>query len=323
MSPQSHAFDASIALRSPRPDLYTLRLDPSWSGGGGVPFGGYSAALAAKAMQLSLESYPHAVSVTVELFGAPKADAEVEIEVRAHRRGKSFGTASCVLREAGGDEFGACLGTFGTLAAAGEAETLPHYARGAARPPEPGDAVDAWALSGAAGWFVPPPPFINQMKLRTSRADFEATKSKISEARASPVGSRERLLLGEDADTWISMADDRPLDVPSVVCFADLIGALNYGIRFMPGGSVPRPPKTFSPHSSLSLAVRFFAPPTGTALRARPMLVLRRGELVEYEVALWDADGKLVATGRQSALVRAIPEEVLERTRRMYGRPKV
>jgi hypothetical protein len=48
-------------------------------------------------------------------------------------------------------------------------------------------------------------------------------------------------------------------------------------------------------------------------------MLARKGEMVEYETAVWDGEGRVVCTGRQVALVRSIPEKMLAETRRKFA----
>ena len=231
--PPKYAFDASVSIPQVSPTRFAGTLDGTWSGGGGVPFGGYTGALGIGCIQLALQNgdksvFPHVISASLDLFGAPPAEAAVEVDVTILRKGKSFATASCVLLS-GGDAFGSCLATFGTLLNDSNVhEGLPGlYQRGKALPPDPKDARNAWRLSGHSGWFDPPPPFLeNHIRLVCSEKDLKKGMEAIDVARTMEKGDERRMTLGLDGtEVWVSLDDERPHDCLSVCCLADLIGA--------------------------------------------------------------------------------------------------
>ena len=93
-------------------------------------------------------------------------------------------------------------------------------------------------------------------------------------------------------------------------------------MRFLRDGTEV-PTGSVGPHTTLSLTVHFMNPPLphSPAVRIRPHLLLRKGNQVEYEVAIWREDGEILGVGRQVALVRLFTKEVLERMRARFGRP--
>ncbi|KAI9003039.1 thioesterase-like superfamily-domain-containing protein [Hyaloraphidium curvatum] len=314
----SYAFDRATALVPVSKGRFSLRLSPGWGGPAVAPFGGFTAAIALKAIATVLgESHPDVFSAGTEFFGAPPADSTVEAEVRVLKTGKSFATAICILsqvdpKSGSSAPFASTQATFGRLPYAGPSEALPYYSRLPSVPPPGQDACDARELFNLAGWSKPSPPFADNYELVISHADLDRLGAAVVAARSLPSGDPRRLSLGEDGEVWIRTRDGRPWDCAGVAAVTDFLGSLNYGIRFMVGGS-DVPAGHAAPHSTISFSVHFFAPPRGEWLRIRQHMTLRRGTTTEYEVAAWGENGEVVAVGRQVALARPIPMGAMKR----------
>lgn len=304
------AFDESIRLAQTSPGTFARRLDPKFAGPYG-PYGGYTLALGVRAMLDELgPKFPHIIAVTTEFFSVPKADAQVELQVTVLRRGNTFATASCVLSEPKGAPFCALLGTFGTLSPEGpfESPSHGHYKRQPSLPPTPEEAADGFELFMEAGWGERGgggPPFPRNFRFWTTKTHFESFTRQIEEARRSGADESVRTDLGIDLEMWVECKDGREVDCVLAASLSDMLGSLNYGIHFMRHG-MSTPPNTVAPHNSISHTAHFLAPPLPNSrfLRIRPLLLMRKGKHVEYEVTLWREDGEVVCVGRQVALAR-------------------
>lgn len=241
------------------PGKHRITFDATWSGAGGVPFGGYTVAVAISAMREELGDnngttngepkdpegrlkYPHVISCSTEIFAAPARDVDCLAKVTVHRRGNSFATAWVVLSEfkdsskdsskrneaSDSAPFVSAMATFGRLPVDGKHEVNPWFVR----PPSkahttlsPTNLVDGFSLSSLSGWGSGP-LFTRKFRFGVSPKSFEKIANDMALARTLPTDDPRRFLVGSDMDMWVRMDDGQVLDDLAIATISDMIGGL-------------------------------------------------------------------------------------------------
>jgi acyl-CoA thioesterase len=96
-------------------------------------------------------------------------------------------------------------------------------------------------------------------------------------------------------DGWMRSADDRPVDSLALLVFSDLFPPSIYEQIGFWQTSVP----------TVQLTTHLFGRPAPGWIRGRSRTRVRAGSLLDQDMDLWDADGQVVATSRQLALIRS------------------
>ncbi len=250
-------------------------LDPDWRVGT-KPNGGYLIAVMTRAALEGAghgELPPHPVAVSAQFLRSPQVGA-VTIEVELARSGVSVAQLRTTLIQSGRRCVDALV-TLGTLTA-----DDGHWWDGVDTPTLPAEA--GCPLADGSRPELPVP------MLSVVEERFDPTT--VGWAAGRPGGSSE--LRG-----WVRHADGRQPDPLSLVQVVDAL-----------------PPATFDlgaagwvPTLSLTAYIRALPSPGSLVVRQRARLVT--GGLLDEQCDVWDATGRLVATGHQLAALRvpAVP----------------
>lgn len=219
---------AATALTPVSPTRFRARLSADWLGGTGVPFGGYSASLALRAIREAMPGYPDAIAFTLDLFGAP--EGPVEIEVSVLKKGKSFGTASATLfelKDGSWEAWGAAQATLGALPAEPAKYEVPEwYSKKPANVPEGDESMDGFEVYNRAGWGLGP-PYTDRFEFRVSKMHYEDIRRQIRDARTMNENDPRRLDIGKDLELWVGLRDDpAAMDPLALTVWADMTGAI-------------------------------------------------------------------------------------------------
>lgn len=258
-------FDHAVALEPAGHELWRGHVAAGWDIGG-VPNGGYTAALALRAMQRP-GSEPVLVSVH---YLAPAAAGPVEVTTRTLAEGRRRSTRAATLRQAGQRiaEATAVLGPPGS-------DEPPAYL--IAEPPalpEPDACVHPHPDLDTT---VPVPALSARVELRLRPEDA-------SFAVGAPSGTAA--IAG-----WVRFADGRPPDLDALPLFADAFPPAVFNTSLAPGWT-----------PSVQLTVQLRGRPRPGWLRGAFRTRMVAGDYLEEDGELWDADGRLVALSRQLAL---------------------
>jgi acyl-CoA thioesterase len=259
-------FDRAVALRPVGPETWQGAVAPGWDTGG-VPNGGYTAAIALRALRLP-DTEP--VLLTVHYL-SPAQPGRVDVATATLDGGRRRITRTAALHQAGRHiaEATAVLGP-------PPADEPPRYLD--AEPPalpDPDACVHARPSPEAA---VPIPPLTARVELRL-RPDDAGFARGVPSGKATMAG-------------WVRLADGRPPDRDALPLFADAFPPAVFNSRLAPGWT-----------PSLQLTVHLRARPRPGWLRASFRTRLIAGDYLEEDGELWDADDRLVAMSRQLALV--------------------
>lgn len=236
----------------------------------GIPHGGYLLALVSEAMESAVPQ-PHPLSVSATYLAVPSF-GPAELHVESVRVGKRQSTAAVRLVQDGVEKVRA-VGTFGELPA-----TAPDH---------PAGPVPAPAL---------PPP------------DDCLSTGLLAQAEGEPVNLHDHLTLRLDPATgwlndrfsgpaqltgWMRLADGSDPDPSSLLVFSDGMPPSLFETFGRTLGHVP----------TVQLTTHLFALPSPGWISGQFRTRVTNGSLVDEDGDLWDADGRLVATTRQLALI--------------------
>lgn len=273
-------FDADTAVAAgASAGEWVGQMQPRWNVGP-YPNGGYSLALAARAM-LAAAGRPDPLSITAH-YVAPRASGPATVATEVVRQGRRYATVGAALRQEGRDLV-RCLGAFGDLTA----QQGP--TRVAARPPElppPERCVTVHDLAGRGG---PAPPEV--MRRYDLRVDPGCEWLRTRIGGHNPGTALEPL----EIRTWIRFADGAPPSVLGLVAMADafpptLLGTAGIG---------------WIPTVELTVHVRGRPEPGWLAGTSRTRFLING--VVEQDGEWWDAAGRLVVLCRQLAM--ALPAD--------------
>lgn len=258
-------FDTDTAVRPARNGRYDAAISDRWDIVG-VPNGGYTLALAVRALSDALPQ-PDPLTVTGHfLRPAAHGPAEVDVDVVRSGRTTATGRASVLQR---GRPLLQVLAAFGDLSAR---SGPTHLSGGPPTLPDPDACTD---LRGELS---------REMGALTDRLDMRFPPGTPGWAHDQPSGSA-RLA------AWLRLGDGRPPDVlalPLLVdCFPPPIFEL--GVR----GWIP----------TIELTCHVRARPAPGWLRCAVRTRFVQDGLLDEEIEVWDDDDRLVALARQLALV--------------------
>lgn len=260
-------FDDDTALRSLDGSGFDGRLTDRWSIGR-VPNGGYTAAVAARAM-LEATGRDVALSLTTHFFKPTTANDDVRIDVAVHREGRTAAYASATVVQDGVDR-ARLTGVFGTLPDAGQAPRIS---------PEPVDIPDpADCLARDPDIQGARMTLLDQVEVRLEPAALELAGSRAD--RPISFGG------------WARFVDGRDPDPLALLLFAD---------AFPPPVLMVEPSAGWVPTIELTIHVR--RRPVPGWIRAEVSTVDLQDQLLIEEIRLWDDSGALVAQGRQLAML--------------------
>lgn len=260
-------FDTDTALRSAGDGRYTGTLTDRWDVGD-IPNGGYALAVATRALASEL-AHPDPLTVTGHYL-RPAVHGPVVVDVETVRAGRTLTTgAACLMQD--GRERLRVLATFGDL----DAVRGPTHLGGV--PPElppPERCVDArGARSGAF-----PIPRVHR------RVDMRFHPGTPGWAHGTPSGTPE-------LTAWLRLADGRPVDVLALPLLVDCFPPPIFELGVI--GWIP----------TIELTVHVRARPAPDWLRCAVRTRFVQDGLLDEEIEIWDAADRLVALGRQLAMV--------------------
>ncbi len=259
------AFAEATAVAPTGDGTWQGEIRPGWDIAGNTN-GGYLLAMGARAL-LAATGRPDPVSVTGH-FLAPGRAGPVTVTTRILKEGRRFATASATL-EADGRPLLSVLGTCGDLS--GESDSLLVDGTPPGLPP-----VDECVPIVATGTY--PPPFMDKVEVRLHPDDAR-------------LGTDERSGVARIRG-WLRLPHGEPVDSVSLVCALDAFPPTIFNTD-LPVGWVPT--------LELTTHVRHRPAPGWVRCSYRTRFVT--GGFLEVDADIWDARGRLVAQGRQLALV--------------------
>ncbi len=261
-------YDHETAVRQVASDRWSSLLSAGWNIGNN-PNGGYLAAVALRALSLSV-GRPDPVSVTIHYLRPGLGGEPAVISTEPMRAGRQTATGTASLVQDGSERL-RMVAAFADLAARAGDAAAPQLTIPAPELPPP----DACRLRSTLAQGVELP--------LASRLDI-----RIDPALAEPGAANRAEVAG-----WVRFADGRPPDTAALVLFADAFPPSVFGL-LGPVGWVP----------TLELTVHVRRPPVSGWIAARFRTQdLTDGLLIE-DGELWDEAGNLVARSRQLALLR-------------------
>jgi acyl-CoA thioesterase len=261
-------FERAIALEPIGEGRLAATIQPGWDIRGN-PHGGYLLALvAAAAGTVTAQDDPISVSAT---YLAPPEFGPADLTVEVARAGRRQSTVSVAVRQYGLERVRAVV-TTGTL----DDVTPETLAEDTTMPggPGPEECIRVQMPSGEE------PIALHQHVDLRLHPDTGFVKDE-------PTGRPE-------LNGWLRLADGSGPDPFLLLMFSDgapptMLEALGRAV-----GHVP----------TIQLTTHLFARPSPGWVRCRFRTRVRAGSLVDEDGELWDADGRLVATARQLALLR-------------------
>ncbi len=236
----------------------------------GIPHGGYLLALVSEAMQSAVPQ-PHPLSVSATYL-APPSFGPAELHVETIRIGKRQSTAAVRLVQDGIEKVRA-VGTYGELPL-----TAPEHPAGPVRAPDlplPDDCLATSLLARAEG------EQINLHEHLTLRLD------------PATGWLNDRFSGLAELNGWMRLADGSEPDPAALLVFSDGMPPSLFETFGRTLGHVP----------TLQLTTHLFALPAAGWVSGQFRTRVTNGSLVDEDGDLWDADGRLVATTRQLALI--------------------
>lgn len=244
------------------------RIDPLWRSWEGA-HGGHVAAVALRAVRERFAGGVRPVRTLTTHFLAPAAAGPLHVSGTAPAYGRR--TAACVFS---GHQDGEPVVVGSALFGSGRSGTAYD---GQPAPDVPGpDDCRSVSLPGRLA------PFARQLEIRPATADLPLAG-----------GDRAELL------AWVRFLDGRPLDAEAVVTLTDVLPPALYAVWDAPR---PVPSAELTVHFTDALDDGGSLPDGWTLVRIRTDHA-GAGWAVD-DSAVWAADGRLLALGRQSRVVR-------------------
>ncbi|MDI9833144.1 thioesterase family protein [Streptomyces sp. KAU_LT] len=247
------------------------RVDPAWYSWEGA-HGGHVAALALTAVRDRFAGGAHPVRTLTTHYLAPVDGAPLHFSGTAPAA-PGRRTATCVFT---GHQNGVPVVLGSALFGARRQGGLPHEAHPAPRVPGPADSPLLRLPADLS-------PFSRQLEIRPATQD-------------RPLAGGERAEL----TAWIRFLDGRPLDAAAVVTLTDVLPPALYAVW-----DTPRPVPTAELTVHLTDALDEGAPDGWALVRIRTEHA--GGGWAVDDSVVWAADGRLLALGRQSRVVRPQP----------------
>lgn len=260
----SHLLDDAVESVRTADGAHRVQITADWNTANQTPNGGYVLALLLHAV-LQESAHPDALSIAITYF-RPALPGPADINVREVRAGRRVSTYDAVLVQDGKEIAHAVVSTH-DWEAAGTVEHAPHAAPDV---PGPEDCKDVSALV--------PTGMVPILDRYTYRApEIPGWLS------GQPTGVTEAMC-------WIRAADERPVDALLAGAMVDAFPPVTAEIGHLASATI-------------QLTVHF---------RRRPETVWALGHVVtrhvlagyhDEDVELWDAQGRLIAQGRQLAIL--------------------
>lgn len=255
---------------------FLATISPDWKAGLG-PHGGYLAAILLRALVESVDDPQRAPrSLTIHYLRPPRA-GQVQITTVLERRGRSLSSLSARMVQ-DGKLIAIVLAAFSVPWAGPEISEL---SMPDVPPPDTRREPGAQVKHGA-------PPFNAQLVLqpRIGGAPF--------------TGVEQPMVSGG----WIGIADPRPLDALALAFFCDALIPTPF---LRTGAPAPAPTVDLTVHFRVALPRTPDPDPLELCLVQTQSQVIHEGFFAE-DTTIWASDGKLLAQGRQLAIL--MPEAV-------------
>jgi acyl-CoA thioesterase len=261
-------FDTDTTVTRLAEGAYTGEATDRW-GIGDVPNGGYTMAIALRALLAGLD-LPDPLSVTAH-FLRPATPGPVDLDVEVVRAGRSASTGVVRMVQEGVERI-RMLGSATDLGSAGAGQA--HHEGGPPDLPPPDDCLPARGqLPGGAG-----------VASVAERFDMRVHPDHVGWARGAPTGRLE-------VAGWMRAADGRDPDVTILPAVVDAWPPTVFELGV--GGWVP----------TLELTLHVRARPAPGWLRCAIRSRHVSAGLVEEDAEVWDAEDRLVAMSRQISRV--------------------
>lgn len=260
----SHLLDEAVASVRSADGTHRVQVTADWNTANQTPNGGYVLALLLHAV-LAESAHPDALSIAITYF-RPALPGPADISVREVRAGRRVSTYDAVLAQEGKEIAHAVVSTH-DWETAGTVEHAPHAAP-AVPGPESCKDVSALVPTGMV-------PILDRYTYRAP--DVPGWLS------GQPTGVTEAMC-------WIRAADERPVDALLAGAMVDAFPPVTAEIGHLASATI-------------QLTVHF---------RRRPDTVWALGHVVtrhvlagyhDEDVELWDEQGRLIAQGRQLAIL--------------------
>lgn len=262
----SFLLDDAVASTPLGNGTHRVELTADWNTANGTPNGGYVLALLLHAT-LQESAHPDPLSIAITYF-RPAVAGTAEVRIREVRKGRRVSTYDALLAQDGKEIAHAVVSTH-DWDAVGSVDHTPHAAPAV---PPPSECQDVSALVPAG--MV---PILDRYTYRAPQAPGWLT--------GTPSGTTESLC-------WIRAADARPVDGLLAGAMTDAFPPVTAEIGHLASATI-------------QLTVHF---------RRRPATTWALGHVVtrhvihgyhDEDVELWDQQGRLIAQGRQLAILAA------------------
>lgn len=259
-----YAFDSDTAVERTGDQLWVANLTDRWDRLGGGPLGGYSLAVALRALALDVGRDRDLVALAA-FYHRPARHGRVDIETETVRAGRRFATGEGRMRQ-GDREILRVVATFGDLGAEGRTVVFNE-------PPElppPDTCFDPLERLDLPGVTI------------TERVEYRFAQMP-GWRTGEPTGTPE-------ASCWMRFKDDRPSNLLALPLLVD--AAAPVVLEIGAAGS-----------STLELGIHLRAHPAPGWLACRIATRHVINGFHEEDVEIWDSTGALVAQARQLALL--------------------
>lgn len=260
----SHLLDDAVASEPLGDGVHRVQVTADWNTANQTPNGGYVLALLQHAV-LQESAHPDALSISITYF-RPALPGPADIRVREVRKGRRVSTYDAVLVQADKEVAHAVVSTH-DWDATGSVDHTPHAAPVVPRPEACADASE-----------LIPAGMVPILDRYSYRAPVVA-----GWLRGEPTGVTESLC-------WIRAVDERPVDALLAGAMIDAFPPVTAEIGHLASATI-------------QLTVHY---------RRRPETVWALGHVVtrhviagyhDEDVELWDEQGRLIAQGRQLAIL--------------------
>jgi len=262
----TYLLDDAVSLQPEGDGRYLIEMTGDWNTANKTPNGGYLLAVLLNAV-LGEATHPDPLSIAVTYF-RPAVPGRAEVTVRRLRSGRRVSSYDAILVQHDKEIAHAVVSTH-DWDAAGTREHTPHRAPAA---PPPADCVDVGALIPEGAF-----PILDRYDYRAPQLPGWLT--------GQPSGVSEGLC-------WIRTKDERPVDALLTGAMVDAFPPVTFEIGAMESATV-------------QLTVHFRRRPDPGTVWVLGHIVTRHviAGYHDEDVELWDADGRLIAQGRQLAIL--------------------